>query len=95
MTQPWGPECHRRRAMCVGCGRRRLQAASLSRRGSRAAQARPARMPGRSISSGYLLGNTAKAEGAHVPCRHGNKLWSGYSLLYFERQEKAPQPGPG
>lgn len=46
-------------------------------------------MPGRSVSVGYLLVKHSQSE--HVPmCPEGmSKVWDGYSLLYFEGQEKA------
>lgn len=46
-------------------------------------------MPGRSVSVGYLLVKHSQAE--QIPmCPVGMaKLWSGYSLLYMEGQEKA------
>lgn len=46
-------------------------------------------MPGRSVSIGYLLVKHSQTEQEPM-CPVGmNKLWSGYSLLYFEGQEKA------
>uniref|UniRef100_A0A8C6ZBM4 Collagen IV NC1 domain-containing protein n=1 Tax=Nothoprocta perdicaria TaxID=30464 RepID=A0A8C6ZBM4_NOTPE len=46
-------------------------------------------MPGRSVSIGYLLVKHSQSEQEPM-CPVGmNKLWSGYSLLYFEGQEKA------
>uniref|UniRef100_A0A8B9Q1T0 Collagen IV NC1 domain-containing protein n=1 Tax=Apteryx owenii TaxID=8824 RepID=A0A8B9Q1T0_APTOW len=46
-------------------------------------------MPGRSVSIGYLLVKHSQSEQEPM-CPIGmNKLWSGYSLLYFEGQEKA------
>lgn len=46
-------------------------------------------MPGRSISIGYLLVKHSQTDKEPM-CPVGmNKLWSGYSLLYFEGQEKA------
>lgn len=46
-------------------------------------------MPGRSVSIGYLLVKHSQTDQEPM-CPVGmNKLWSGYSLLYFEGQEKA------
>lgn len=46
-------------------------------------------MPGRSVSIGHLLVKHSQTEQDPM-CPVGmNKLWSGYSLLYFEGQEKA------
>uniref|UniRef100_A0A669QWG2 Collagen IV NC1 domain-containing protein n=1 Tax=Phasianus colchicus TaxID=9054 RepID=A0A669QWG2_PHACC len=46
-------------------------------------------MPGRSVSIGYLLVKHSQSDQEPM-CPIGmNKLWSGYSLLYFEGQEKA------
>ncbi|KAJ8783309.1 hypothetical protein J1605_009392 [Eschrichtius robustus] len=46
-------------------------------------------MPGRSVSIGHLLVKHSQTEQEPM-CPVGmNKLWSGYSLLYFEGQEKA------
>uniref|UniRef100_A0A8C4WAB4 Collagen type IV alpha 2 chain n=1 Tax=Gopherus evgoodei TaxID=1825980 RepID=A0A8C4WAB4_9SAUR len=46
-------------------------------------------MPGRSVNIGYLLVKHSQSEQEPM-CPVGmNKLWSGYSLLYFEGQEKA------
>uniref|UniRef100_A0A8D0FQS8 Collagen IV NC1 domain-containing protein n=1 Tax=Strix occidentalis caurina TaxID=311401 RepID=A0A8D0FQS8_STROC len=46
-------------------------------------------MPGRSVSMGYLLVKHSQSDQEPM-CPVGmNKLWSGYSLLYFEGQEKA------
>lgn len=46
-------------------------------------------MPGRSISVGYLLVKHSQSEQTPM-CPVGmSKLWSGYSLLYLEGQEKA------
>lgn len=46
-------------------------------------------MPGRSISVGYLLVKHSQSEEKPM-CPVGmSKLWDGYSLLYFEGQEKA------
>lgn len=46
-------------------------------------------MPGRSVSIGYLLVKHSQTEQEPM-CPVGmNKLWSGYSLLYFEGQERA------
>lgn len=46
-------------------------------------------MPGRSVSVGYLL--VKHSQTVETPmCPVGmSKLWDGYSLLYFEGQEKA------
>uniref|UniRef100_A0A8C5TG79 Collagen IV NC1 domain-containing protein n=1 Tax=Malurus cyaneus samueli TaxID=2593467 RepID=A0A8C5TG79_9PASS len=49
----------------------------------------PPGMPGRSVSMGYLLVKHSQSDQEPM-CPVGmNKLWSGYSLLYFEGQEKA------
>ena len=46
-------------------------------------------MPGRSVSVGYLLVKHSQTEQKPM-CPVGmSKLWDGYSLLYFEGQEKA------
>lgn len=46
-------------------------------------------MPGRSINIGYLLVKHSQSDQEPM-CPVGmNKLWSGYSLLYFEGQDKA------
>lgn len=46
-------------------------------------------MPGRSVSIGYLLVKHSQTDREPM-CPVGmNKLWGGYSLLYFEGQEKA------
>lgn len=46
-------------------------------------------MPGRSVSVGYLLVKHSQSEQTPM-CPVGmSKLWDGYSLLYFEGQEKA------
>ena len=46
-------------------------------------------MPGRSVSIGYLLVKHSQTDQEPM-CPAGMKtLWSGYSLLYFEGQEKA------
>lgn len=46
-------------------------------------------MPGRSVNIGYLLVKHSQSDQEPM-CPVGmNKLWSGYSLLYFEGQEKA------
>lgn len=46
-------------------------------------------MPGRSVSVGYLLVKHSQSEEKPM-CPVGmSKLWDGYSLLYFEGQEKA------
>lgn len=46
-------------------------------------------MPGRSVGIGYLLVKHSQTDQEPM-CPVGmNKLWSGYSLLYFEGQEKA------
>ncbi|XP_016096984.1 collagen alpha-2(IV) chain-like [Sinocyclocheilus grahami] len=49
----------------------------------------PIGMPGRSVNVGYLLVKHSQSE--QIPmCPVGmSKLWDGYSLLYFEGQEKA------
>lgn len=46
-------------------------------------------MPGRSVSIGYLLVKHSQTEQEPMCPLGMNKLWSGYSLLYFEGQEKA------
>ncbi|TNN63637.1 Collagen alpha-2(IV) chain [Liparis tanakae] len=58
------------------------------RRGNPGVSGRPG-MPGRSVSVGYLLVKHSQTD--HTPmCPVGMaKLWDGYSLLYFEGQEKA------
>ena len=46
-------------------------------------------MPGRSVSVGYLLVKHSQSDQTPM-CPVGmSKLWDGYSLLYFEGQEKA------
>lgn len=46
-------------------------------------------MPGRSVSVGYLLVKHSQSQQTPM-CPVGmSKLWDGYSLLYFEGQEKA------
>lgn len=46
-------------------------------------------MPGRSVNIGYLLVKHSQTDQEPM-CPVGMaKLWSGYSLLYFEGQEKA------
>jgi len=61
---------------------------SIGRRGNPGVSGRPG-MPGRSVSVGYLLVKHSQTD--HTPmCPVGMaKLWDGYSLLYFEGQEKA------
>lgn len=46
-------------------------------------------MPGRSVSIGYLLVKHSQTDQEPMCPTGMNKLWSGYSLLYFEGQEKA------
>ncbi|KPP78809.1 hypothetical protein Z043_101659 [Scleropages formosus] len=46
-------------------------------------------MPGRSISVGYLLVRHSQSEDTPMCPLGMAKLWEGYSLLYFEGQEKA------
>lgn len=76
----------------MGCGPSgSCKAASLSRAGEPGRPGSPGLpgMPGRSISIGYLLVKHSQTEKEPM-CPVGmNKLWSGYSLLYFEGQEKA------
>lgn len=49
----------------------------------------PSGMPGRSVSVGYLLVKHSQSDQTPM-CPVGmSKLWEGYSLLYFEGQEKA------
>lgn len=76
----------------VGCGPcSSCKAASLSRPGEPGRPGSPGLpgMPGRSISIGYLLVKHSQTDKEPM-CPVGmNKLWSGYSLLYFEGQEKA------
>lgn len=49
----------------------------------------PTGMPGRSVSVGYLLVKHSQSDQTPM-CPVGmSKLWDGYSLLYFEGQEKA------
>lgn len=61
---------------------------SIGRRGNPGISGLPG-MPGRSVSVGYLLVKHSQSD--HTPmCPVGmSKLWDGYSLLYFEGQEKA------
>lgn len=46
-------------------------------------------MPGRSVGIGYLLVKHSQTDQEPMCPQGMNKLWSGYSLLYFEGQEKA------
>ena len=88
-----GCECRHARSQHVGCGPRgSSKAASLSRvpgdPGRPGSPGLPG-MPGRSVSIGHLLVKHSQTEQEPM-CPVGmNKLWSGYSLLYFEGQEKA------
>lgn len=73
---------------CLGYAKNNELLSPIGSRGRPGASGLPG-MPGRSVSVGYLLVKHSQTE--QIPmCPVGMaKLWSGYSLLYMEGQEKA------